>query len=162
MTTIETTVASELVELIPVVAGAIIAFAGSGIKYWIEARDRRKQIKREKLERLLGVAHELMDWTSAVDDHYIFREKVEVRSIMDEMVVLASLYFRELADEVNDVVMSSKEYKRVAIQIGTERMQAAGNLSPEQSERIKAAYSPLVDAIEALTLKAEEQSTKLL
>ena len=163
MATIEPTVVSKLIDLIPVATGAVIALAGGAIKYWVDTRDRRRQVKREKLERVIRVAHELKDWTSQVDDRYIFQNSSgNVPSLMDEMLVLSSLYFPELKPEIDQVVMAAKGYKLMALQLGSDRLGANGAAPADQNERVNSAYSPLVSAISSLTEKAEKLAAKLL
>lgn len=152
----------QLVELIPIFAGAVIALAGGALKYWIDRSERRKQIRREKLERLLQLAYDLKPWTGKVDDRYTFGTISDhLLSPIEEMEVLSNLYFPDLTSDIDAVILAAHEYKRVALDIGSERLAAGGSVPKDASDRAKQPYQALVNAVQRLSTKARQIATKL-
>lgn len=156
-------VLSKLADLIPIAAGALIALAGGGIKYWVDRGDRRRQVRRDKLERILQLAHDLKDWTDLVDSRVNFEtDKGPVTSPMEEMRVLGTMYFQDLQAEIQTVALAGKKYKQLALTLNSERRAAGGVNPPDANTRISAQYNELLDAISTLTDKATELARKLV
>lgn len=156
-------VSEALIKLIPVIAGAVLALSGAGIKYIVDRRDRRKQIRREKLESLMTLVYQLKRWTGIVDDRYIFRTSEEnIPLPTDQIAVISTLYFSELNDRVNDVLLAAKKYQKFAIDMGTYRHKNNGQLPETYVQDAAVKYDVLLARIEALTDEAKAISKEFL
>ena len=152
----------QLIQLVPIAAGAAIALAGGGIKYWVDQRNRRRQTRRERLERLLQVALDLKEWTDHIDDRYIFGTREDrISSPMEELTVLGALYFQDLEDDIRLVTVAAMNYKQVAHELARERL-AAGNAIPaDASARTRQSYDRLLVAIESLKARVKELAKEI-
>jgi len=149
------TATQQIIGLIPVVFGALIALAGGGIKYWIDQIDKRKARRREKLERLLHLAYGVREWTGSLDGRYAFgTDSDELPSPIEEARVICTIYFPELSDEIKHVAVTALRYSGVVRTLGAERLRGGGTPSVDAKDRIEAAYAPLSDAVHKLIQKA--------
>ncbi|MDX1721605.1 MAG: hypothetical protein R3355_00690 [Pseudomonas sp.] len=160
---IESRIIEELINLIPVLAGALIALFGAGIKYLVDTRDRRKQICREKLENLMALVYQLKLWTSTVDDRYIFgRSRENISLPTDEITVIGRLYFPNLDNEISNVVYAARKYQKMAMEAGEYRLANEGKLPENYMENLSPQYGELLNTIETLTKEAQSISKRLL
>lgn len=160
--TIDPRLIEQLIELVPIAAGAGIALAGGGIKYWIDQRNRRRQVRRERLERLLHVAFELKAWSDHVDDRYIFGTRQDrISDPMEELAVLSTLYFQDLEAEVSSVSMAAMNYKKAAQVLAQERLKAGGAVPSDATDRMSAPYEQLLTAIGHLREKAKSLAKEI-
>lgn len=149
------TITSQLVALIPVAAGAVIALAGGAIKLWVDRKERKNERRREKLERLLYIAYELKDWSGRVDDRYVWgTERERIAFPAEEIMVISTLYFPDLDNEAAQLVNCANAYVRECISIGVEKAKAQGVLPENIADRLRGPYKSLIDAIGDFTKKA--------
>lgn len=160
---IEPLIIEQLINLIPVLAGALIALSGSGIKYLVDTRDRRRQIHREKLEKLIGLVYQLKIWTSTVDDRYVFgRTRENISLPTDEITVIGRLYFPTLENEISNVVYAARKYQKMAMETGEYRLANEGKLPENYMDKLSPPYGELINTIETLTKEAQSLSKTLL
>ena len=151
----------QLVPLIPVVAGALIALAGGWIKYWVDRREQRKTRRREKLERLLSLVYGLKAWTDNLESRLAFgTSNDEIASPVEEIEVLGHLYFHDLHSEVDAVTRAAKLYMGAMYSLAAERFRT-GEISPHADAKIAELFPPILDGIRAFTVKARPIAKEL-
>lgn len=155
-------VTQQLLGLVPVAAGALIALAGGGVKYWIDQNDKRKSRRRERLERLLHLAYDLKAWSSSLDGRYAFgTDESELPSPVEEMQVIGAIYFQDLSDEIKQVAIAAMRYRSTVHTLAAERLRSGGEPSADAGQRVEEAYTPLSEAIHTLAKRATNVAKNL-
>ncbi len=107
---------SSLIDLVPVIGGAIIGILGGlvGTKYahQLASKDSYKNLLRNKLEELVTTTFEIDVWVRKQEKHHLFGdiESVE-QSPIAKIEALANLYFPELKDEVDEFSLAEMNYR---------------------------------------------------
>jgi hypothetical protein len=159
MSLTSSTITYQLIALIPVAAGAVIALGGGAIKYFIDRKERKKERRREKLERLLYLAYELKAWSGRVDDRYVWgTEKERIAFPAEEIMVIATLYFPDLDTEAGKLVECANAYAHECMSIAMEKAKAQGVVPDNVAERLRARYESLIESIDDVTKKARQLS----
>lgn len=151
-----------LIELIPIVSGAVIALAGAGLKHWLDRRESGRQRRRERLDRLMHLVYSLKPWTTLVDNRYsLGTSQDRPPSPIEEIEVIGNLHFDRLKPQIDAVVGAANQYQLSAMALGQERLDAGNKPAADIAARMKAPYAELLDSIEALSTKARELAKRL-
>jgi hypothetical protein len=151
----------QLVPLIPVIAGAVIALAGGWIKHWVERREQRSHRRREKLERLLERVYSLKPWTDSLDQRLAFgTSDIEIASPIEDIEVISNLYFHGLKPEIDAIVHAASNYSAEMHRLSADRL-TNKRVAPDAGSTIQEHYVPRTRAIRALTDKARVISKQL-
>lgn len=140
-------ISTQLVPLVSVVAGAVIALAGGWLKDWAGRREKQKCLRREKLERLCNLVCSLKPWTDVLETTLAFGlSNEQPASPLEEIEVLATLYFPELLPDIKAILVSAQKFKGAMLMLSSKRLQS-GQPSPDAGEMINSMYQPLSSAI---------------
>ena len=119
-------IVEKLVDLIPIAAGALIALASGALKYWSDRSQKRADRRLEKLERLVHLTYQVGAWTDSLDAHHTFgtaeNGETEFESPIEELQVIANIYFPELLGEVEQFARTGKLYHSQALSLGVQRL----------------------------------------
>lgn len=104
----ETTIASQLANAIPVFLGGLLAIAGGLgsqlVIHWLNGSRERAKLRRERLEALVKALYAHEQWITDKKNKMIFRnEEHDDPAPMNDLRMIQSLHFPELAQEVNAV-----------------------------------------------------------
>jgi hypothetical protein len=99
------TLSSELLKILPVAAGAILAVSGGMLSqfltYRLNANRDKAKIKREKLEALVQSLYEHSDWLDDRRNKLLFsEERHDDPSPLEKAWMLQKLYFPQLQDSM--------------------------------------------------------------
>lgn len=105
----EQTTASELVKLVPVLIGGILALSGGVlgqiVSYRLSRRRDRSSIRRERLEALVKALYAHGEWIKNKETTMLFRRQDhDVPTPLGEAQMLQKLYFPELTDDMISVI----------------------------------------------------------
>ncbi|QOW19496.1 hypothetical protein INQ41_12960 [Lysobacter ciconiae] len=152
----------EIAKLLPVLVGALIALLGAAARYFVERRDKRMEVRRQKLERLTDLTYRIRAWTGSLDSKLAFglEGESQVDSPIEELQVLADIYFPELHDPASRLVVAAKTYAAMAYRMGARRLQD-GRIPDDANMRIQETYAPVADAIGELSKQIRLAARKL-
>jgi hypothetical protein len=154
-------VASELLSLVPVIVGGVIAITGglvgSFASHVLEQRREKNRNKREQLLRVVAAAYDLTLWTKKNDNYYLWgREEVLEQPPMATIMAITRLYWRELAPEAHKLDFTVDEYLKWLMEGAELRLAANPPLVPKaHRDKVGDVWKPFLIARAALLTKVE-------
>lgn len=147
-----------LVGLIPVIVGGFLAvigtFSGSVLTYYLNRKEKRGELKREKLEQLMIASNRTAQWLDDYKSSKFLMEKKDLGiNPIEEVKYLSALYFRELHDEVLSLTAASATYFSLITKCHVEQLKT-GNIPSLFLENLPAIYAQLIEANSNLLKKA--------
>lgn len=156
------TVTVAIIQLIPVVGGALIGvvggLAGTAYANRLAVRSSQGAERRAKLELLVAAAYEIDVWLKKQENYFLFGgpESLETSPIAN-IEALAKLYFPTLDAPVESLSLAHLEYRRWLVQGARLRLAANPPLVPtEHTNEVGRVYPPVIEARNALVVAARE------
>lgn len=149
-----------LVGLIPVIVGGFLAvigtFSGSVLTYYLNRKEKRGELKREKLEQLMIASNRTAQWLDDYKNSKFLKEKSDLGiNPIEEVKYLSALYFRELHDEVLSLTAASATYFSLITKCHVEQLRT-GSIPNMFLENYQTVYVQLMDANSNLLKKASK------
>jgi hypothetical protein len=104
--------ATEVLKLLPIVAGAVLALLGGMISQYLTHRfstkRERKKLLREKAEALVESLYAHSDWLGEKNTNLVFRQQDhDAPSPLDRAWMIQKLYFPELKESIAGVMAAA-------------------------------------------------------
>lgn len=158
-----------LLDLLPVVAGGVIAVVGGAVAGWwshsYQRKAERRDHKRQALEQICELAFALDAWLlKLMTFHfYGFGGAPTDQWPADRMQVLARLHLRDLADTVYVLVAAATEYKVWVYKGGRMRhtLPPGSEVPSEHRDKQNEMYRPVREGVEVLIERASQMAKTL-
>lgn len=105
----ESSLIAEVLKLVPVVTGALLAILGGAVTqylvYRFNGKRKRAKLLREKAETLVQSLYEYSDWLTEKNNKLVFsKENHDVPSPLDKAWMIQKLYFPELREPLLSIM----------------------------------------------------------
>jgi hypothetical protein len=112
MTPDQPSLLNEVLKLLPVLTGALLAVLGGAITQYLThrfiGRRESKKLLREKAEALVESLYAYSDWLNEKNSKLVFsKESHDTPSPMDRVWMIQKLYFPELKEPIEGVMAAS-------------------------------------------------------
>jgi hypothetical protein len=152
-----------IIQLLPVIVGGFIAIGGSImasiISHKKQTSQKKAELKVQKLEELLNLVYESVEWVSQFRDEYLHDgPKAKEYSPINLAKVLSKLYFSTIEKEVDELEASITEYKQWVMKevIYKDKHKT---LSPTWKQDFNKVYGPIISRKNILEEKLSQLSS---
>lgn len=162
-----TSLAAALINLLPVVGGAVIGviggLVGTSYAHRLSRKHSQKEELKKKLERLVTEAYEIDVWLKKQEGYYLFGgEEILEQSPIAKIEAIAALYFPELSAQVANLSSKNTEYKLWLLEGFKQRASSGSAIAPEEHvAKIAEFYDPVMKAKSAIVEEAKCLSARL-
>lgn len=159
------TLAGVLLNTLPVVIGGLLTagggFLGAFVSYRLGKKKTKVELKRQKIEQLVGAAYRAMHWLDLDKNVKLFGYQSDLNAPpISEVEMLGTLYVPELKYEVARLSLVVAEYSQWIVK-GQEEKLHKSKISDETVKAYKPIYTELTRAVGALAEKAAELTQQL-